>query len=207
MVEPTLQKTAQAPAKLHTEVELAALLGVLTNAQAEPPTMVSAAQLASGAEMQRKALDAARIKPDACRVLAASNAELPANSVYAPGAWLGEVAGSSIVVTVLTAQPQLLAGRVERARDKREECASFTITVAGKTITTILTGLPEDISADSATRALMNQTFPDGAVMNMANVEALQGGLLVSVIQRGPHVTQESTVDLGKLVDQILDAA
>lgn len=99
------------------------MLGALTNAQGEPLTMVSAAQLASGAEMQRTALVAAQITPDACRVLAAS----------------------STVVTVIAAQPQLLAGKVERARDKREECANFTITVAGQAITTSLTGLPVDI--------------------------------------------------------------
>lgn len=206
-VQPTLQKTAQAPAKLHTEAELAALLGALTNAQAEPLTMVSAAQLASGAGLQRKALDAAQISPDACRVLAASNAELPANGVYAAGGWFGDVAGSSTVVTVIAAQPQLLAGKVERARDKIEECAVFTITVAGQPITTSLTRLPVDIAADSATANFMSQSFPDGTVMNMANVEALQGGLLVSVIQLGPEVTKESAVDLGKLVDQVLDAA
>lgn len=53
----------------------------------------------------------------------------------------------------------------------------------------------------------MSQSFPDGTVLNLANVEALQGGLLVSVIQLGPFVTKESAVDLGKLAGHILDAA
>lgn len=207
VAQPTAAATTPAPPKLHTEAELTGILSSLKNAQGVAPSLIPAAELAQGTTLQKEALEAVEISPEQCRVFAATNAELPAGSVYAAGNWSDEVEGNTVLVTLIAMPAQELAAASARAKAVPPECSEFTMTVAGQSIKTTVTAMPVETSDSNAGAAMVTQNLPDGTVVNMATVHASQDGLAIVVAQLGPDVSAGSVAELGTLANQVLDAA
>lgn len=199
---------AAAPAKEYTEAELTAILSGLKDGQGNPLTMIPADVLAKGTEDTKKTLADVKITPEECRVFASSNAELPSGSVFAAGTWVGDAAtGAATAVTLLSAKPELLSATLDRAASKRGVCDNFSMEVAGQAVDTTLKSLTVDTAADSESATLINQNVAGGMTINTVTVEALQGGLLISVVQLGPDTQETAAAELAKVVDQILAAS
>lgn len=208
--EQPAEKPAEKPAgsaKEFTEAQLTAILEGLKDADGKPLTLIPAAQLKQGQEATKSTLAGVTITPDACKAFANSNAQLPDGSVYAAGSWIGDVtAGEMTVVTVLSAKPQLLSATMDRASKNLGACSTFTMEIAGQSIKTTMKPVSVDTSAEVEKGMLISQELPTGT-SNTATVEALQGGLLVSVVQVGGDGSEAAAQKLATVVDQAIAAS
>ncbi|MDO5753043.1 hypothetical protein [Arthrobacter sp.] len=205
--EPAVAESTHAPARQLDQGALEAILASLKNDSGEPLSMISATDMAEGQRMQKLALDGAGITPESCRVFAASNAELPAGSVYAAGSWQDEATATATIVTLMSADPSVLAAKLAESTKNRPDCASFSLTVAGQTVQTTLAQLPVETNADTETAMLISQDLPNNTSLHTAMVEALQGGLVVTVAKLGPAVDEGAAPELGTLVNKVLAAS
>ncbi len=208
--EKTEEQQAEKPAgssKEFTEAQLTAILEGLKDADGKPLTLIPAAQLKQGQEVTKTTLAGVTITPEACKAYANSNAQLPDGSVYAAGSWMGDVtAGEMTVVTVLSAKPQVLSATMDRAGKNSGACSTFTMEIAGQSIKTTMKPVGVDTSAEVEKGMLISQDMPTGTT-NTVTLEALQGGLLVSVVQVGGDGSEAAAKKLATVVDQVIAAS
>ena len=201
------EETKAASSKEYTEAQLTAMLAGLKNAKGEALTPISAADLKQGQELAKTSMNSMTITPEACKAFANSNAELPEGSVYAAGTWTGDAAAGEVTaVTVLSAKADVLSSKMDGASGARGACSSFTIEVGGQSIKNTMKTLKVDTAAEKENGTLITQELPTGT-NNTVTVEALQGGLLVSVVKIGGGADEATAADLATLVDSILAAS
>lgn len=201
------EETKAASSKEYTEAELTAILEGLKDADGNPITLVPAADLKQGQDLAKSSMESMTISPEACKAFANTNAELPEGSVYAAGTWTGDVtAGQMTAVTILSAMPQVLADTMDRASGDRGACSTFTMEIAGQSVKTTMKPVKVDTSAEKENGTLITQELPTGT-NNTVTVEALQGGLLVSVVKMGGGADEAAAAELATLVDSILAAS
>ncbi|WP_449372797.1 hypothetical protein [Arthrobacter psychrolactophilus] len=129
---------------------------------------------------------------------------MPEGSVYAAGSWPADAAsGATTVVTLLSADSKVLSEKLQAAGDKRNARASFTIDIAGQSIDTTLKPLSVDTAADAENAMLISQLLPGDITNNTVTVEALQGSLLISVVQVGGDAQGSAAPELAQVVDQV----
>lgn len=107
----------------------------------------------------------------------------------------------------MSADPSVLSARLAESRKNRPDCSSFTLTVAGQTVQPTLAELPVETTADTERAMLVSQDLPNNTSLHTAMVEALRGGLVVTVVQLGPSVDESSAAELGTLVNNVLAAS
>lgn len=201
------EETKAASSREYTEAQLTAMLAGLKNAEGEALTPISAADLKQGQELAKTSMSSMTITPEACKAFANSNAELPEGSVYAAGTWTGDAAAGEVTaVTVLSAKADVLSSKMDGASGARGACSSFTIEVGGQSIKNTMKTLKVDTAADKENGTLITQELPAGT-NNTVTVEALQGGLLVSVVKIGGGADEATAAELATLVDSILAAS
>lgn len=202
------KKPAAVSDKQFTEAELTAILAGLKDSGGTALTLLPAADLAQGAEMQKSLLAGMKITPEECKTFASSNAQLPEGSVYAAGSWPADSAsGATTVVTLLSADAKVLDEKLTTVADKRNACESFTVEIAGQSIDTTLKPLSVDTAAEAENAMLISQLLPGDVTNSTITVEARQGSLLISVVQIGGDAQGSAAPELATVVDQVLDAS
>lgn len=201
------KETKAASSKDYTAAELTAILEGLKDAKGNAITLIPAADLKQSQDLAKSSMDSVTITPEECKAFANSNAELPEGSVYAAGTWMGDVAvGEVTAVTVLSAKPQVLAATMDRVGSDSGACSTFTMEIAGQSIKTTMKPVKVDTSADQENGTLITQELPTGTNTTVT-VEALQGGLLVSVVKMGGGADETTAAELATLVDTVLAAS
>lgn len=197
-----------AEAKEFTEPELTAMLTGLKDANGAALTVLPAEELAKTQDLSKSALADVVITPEECRAFANSNAELPAGSIHVGGMWTGDAAtGSGTAVTLLSAKPELLSETLDRASDQDGACSTFSMEIAGQTVDTTMKDIAVDTAADSEKARIITQNMPGGQAIKTVSVQALHGGLLVSVVKLGTDTEEASAAELATIVDQVLAAS
>lgn len=121
-----------------SSAELEQVLLAVRGSRGLDARLVGAAELEAQAEAARTAIGAAGIQPEACAALAADevSAMTAGDSVALLVTGGAGSAAAETVAVVSSPDPLALAGREEAARRLLAGCSEFTMTVAGRTVTT-----------------------------------------------------------------------
>jgi hypothetical protein len=193
------------PAKSYSNADLTGLISTLRDAQGQPLTVIPAAQIDQGIIKAKEVLKTAVFTPEACKVFADSNAQVPDGSTYAAGTSVSAVDKTATVVTVMALKDaQTMTNQLNASRGAAAQCQTFTLEAAGQKITTETTPVDSATDGDASFAALTKQSLATGQAQTALTVTSIKGNLAVTAVKAGPAVTQQASAELTQLINTVL---
>ena len=190
------------PVRTYTQDELAALVGQLTDAQGHALTVMPAIDLAASLEQTKAALAATTVDPAECSELAlAGIAPSADNAAVAVGSGGDAASGASTAVSMTSGLDEAFLAQVHDMAGQLSKCATMSITTGAIQLSTNVT-LLEGVGALPTAVAFRTDTkISDGRQQSTITVQAVQGGVLLSVVASGGESEQDAIARAGALLD------
>ncbi|MCU1519753.1 MAG: hypothetical protein JWM13_201 [Arthrobacter sp.] len=193
------------PAKSYSNADLTGLLSTLKDAQGQPLTVIPAAQIDQGIIKAKEVLKTAVFTPEACKVFADSNAQVPEGSTYAAGTTVSATDKTTTVVTVIALKDaQTMTAQLNASQAAARQCQTFTLEAAGQKITTETTPVDASTDGDASFAALTKQSLATGQTQTALTITGIKGNLAATAVKAGPAVTQQASAELTQLISTIL---
>lgn len=190
------------PVRTYTQEELAALLGLLKDAQGNALAVMPAIDLAASLEQTRTALAATTVEPAECSDLAlAGVAPSSANAAIAVGSSTDAASGASTAVSMASGLDEAFLAQVQDMAGQLRKCATMSITAGAVQLSTDLTLLERVSVLPTAVAFRTDTTISDGRQQSTITVQAVQRGVLLSAVASGGKSEQDAIARAGALLD------
>lgn len=190
------------PLRTYTQEELAALLGLLKDAQGNALAVMPAIDLAASLEQTRTALAATTVEPAECSDLAlAGVAPSSANAAIAVGSSTDAASGASTAVSMASGLDEAFLAQVQDMAGQLRKCATMSITAGAVQLSTDLTLLERVSVLPTAVAFRTDTTISDGRQQSTITVQAVQRGVLLSAVASGGKSEQDAIARAGALLD------
>jgi hypothetical protein len=198
----TVPTPTATPVRTYTQEELAALVGQLKDAQGHALTVMPAIDLAASLEQTKAALAATTVDPAECSDLAlAGIAPSADNAAVAVGSSGDAASGASTAVSMTSGLDEAFLSQIDDMAGQLGKCATMSITAGAVQLSTNLT-LLERVGALPSEVAFRTDTkISDGRQQSMITVQAVQRGVLLSVVASGGESEQDAIARAGALLD------
>lgn len=190
------------PAQKYTSTELAALVGQLRDAGGKKFSVMSTADLSGSLEQAQTMMASIAVEPAACRELAVAGAAPSVEGAAAAmGTSLDAATGASMAVSLTSGLDAAFLQKGVAESAELSKCAKMSMTMSGMKVSVTLTKL-SGIGSVPGTMAYRTDTaLPDGQKQSMITAQAVQGGVLITVLSAGGASEEDAVSRTGKLLD------
>jgi len=190
------------PVRTYTQDELAALVGGLKDAQGNALTVMPAIDLAASLEQTKAAMRGMTVEPAECSEQALAGVAPSADgAAVAVGTSTDAASGASTAVSMTSGLDEAFLAQIHDLAGQLKKCATMSMTAGTIQLSTNLT-LLERVAALPAAVAFRTDTkISDGRQQSMITVQAVQRGVLLSVVASGGASEQDAIARAGALLD------
>lgn len=196
---PTPTPTAS---RKYTQDELKAMLGQLKDAQGKALTAVPDVDLAATLEQTKAAFAAMTVEPSECRELAvAGMAPSVEGAAVALASSVDAASGASTAVSMTSGLDGAFLAQVSQTEAQLAKCPTMSVTAGALQLSTSVTILKGVSTLPVSVAYRTNTKISDGRQQSMITSQAVQHGVLITVIRSGGASEQEATARVGALID------
>lgn len=190
------------PVRTYSQDELAALVGQLTDAEGRALSVMPATDLAASLKQTKAAMQEMTVEPAECREQALAGVAPSADgAAIAVGTSVDAASGASTAVSMASGLDEAFLAKVPAMMDQLRNCATMSITAGAVQLSTNVTLLEGIGALPSAVGYRTDTTISDGRQQSMITVQAVQHGVLLSVVASGGESEQDAIARAGALLD------